>query len=246
MTQLAFPFSTPVARRQRLVDPTFSPALREQWSERFRKHYPDRPFRVSINRNTSTMISVKQRHGRLELSLHHMFIEAGDSVLAALGEYLRDRRKGAALLDRFIERNRNQIDRPRISPDRSYGKRYDLERIRDALGRAYFGGPVDVPIVWGVDRRLLRRRSIRLGSYSFEDGTIRIHPALDQDFVPPYVVVGVIYHEMVHHVVGAEQRGGRRMVHTLAFRERERAFVHYERAERWEKANLARLLRRSR
>ncbi len=248
--QLSFGFSTPVARRQRLVDPRWSPALREQLSERLRRHYPDQPFRLRFNDNTSTVISVRKRHGRLELSLHHMFIEAPDAVLAALADYLRDSSRGASLLDRYIDRNRNRLSRPgrrRVggAGGQAAGRHFDLEVIRDALGRAYFDGPVDVAIQWGQARRQRKRSgSIRLGSYSFEDGLIRIHPALDQDFVPAYVVVGVVYHEMLHHVLGAERRGGRRYVHTPEFRRRERAYAMFERAERWERDHLHRLIQR--
>lgn len=248
MAQLQFPFQTPIARRRRLVDPRFSPALREQFSERLRVFFPQRAFQLRFNNNSSTVISLRERYGRLELSLHHMFIEAGPAVLAALAEYLRGSRAGASVLEDFIEQNRDRLDRSRRSEPQPRGRRFDLEGIRDALGRAYFGGPVQVPIGWGVDRRAARRRarSIRLGSYSFEDGVVRIHPALDQDFVPPCVVVFVVYHELLHFVLGAVRRGSRRLVHTREFRERERRFVHHERAVRWEAANLDRLLGRPR
>jgi hypothetical protein len=241
MEQTAFPFRTPIARRGRLNDPLWSQAIREQWTARLAKHYPDRPIRVRFNDNRSTMISVRERHGRLELNLHHMFIEAPRGVLAALANYLRGRSRGVDRLDVFIEANRNRITRSRSTGAGALGRRYDLESIRDALGRAYFGGPLAVPIAWGRDRGG-RKNSVRLGSYSFEEGEIRIHPILDQSRVPAHVVVGVVYHEMLHHVLGAEQRAGRRVVHGREFRRRERAFVHFERAERWEKDNLAQLV----
>lgn len=252
--QLNFQFSIPVARRQRLIDPRWSPALREQFSARLRGHFPEQPFRLRFNDNTSTVISVQKRHGLLELSLHHMFIEAPDQVLVALADYLRGSARGDSRLDQFIERNRNRLANPTARraqashlPSRSAGKHYDLEVIRDALGRAYLGGAVSVPIQWGRRRHRRRRGgSIRLGSYSFEDGLISIHPALDQAFVPAYVVVGVVYHELLHHVLGAEQRGGRRYVHTPEFRRREREYVLFERAERWERDNLHRLVEQSR
>jgi hypothetical protein len=244
MSQLSFPFSTPVARRRRLTDIRWSPALREQWSERFARHFPDKPFRLRFNNNRSTVLSVRQRDGRLELSLHHMFVEAGPAVMAALAEYLRGGQSRKAVLDGFIARNTDRLAPTSPTRGQSRGRWYDLERIRDALGRAYFAGKLEVAIQWSTGPRRTRRkrRSIQLGSYSFEDGVVRIHPALDQEFVPACVVVAVVYHELLHFVLGAKLAGGRRMVHTREFRERERLYVHHERALRWEAAHLNRLL----
>ena len=60
--------------------------------------------------------------------------------------------------------------------------------------------------------------------------------------MPPWVVVGVVYHEMLHHQLGACDRDGRRMVHTRQFREREKRFVHHARTEVWETKNLGWLI----
>ena len=49
---------------------------------------------------------------------------------------------------------------------------------------------------------------------------------------------------MLHSVVPDEYTArGRRKVHTEEFYRREREFVHYRRARRWEDENLARFLR---
>jgi hypothetical protein len=240
--QLDFKFTVPPATRQRLIHPCRLDAITRLWSARFRPHMPV-AFQVRFTANTSTMISSRRRGRVLHLRLHHMFIDADDAVLTALAQYLKGMRQGNRRLDRFIERNMNRVARRKLS--RSRGRRFDLLSIRDALSRAYFTAPVDVPVVWGPERKPGRQRSIRLGSYSFEDRIIRIHPILDRDQVPAYVVVGVVYHEMLHHVLGSERRKDRRLVHTREFREREAAFVHYQRAEAWERENLSRLLGRA-
>ena len=190
------------------------------------------------------MISSRKRSGRLLLRLHNMFIEANDLVLKSLADYLQGLHKGDRRLDRFIRKNSNRIGRRRLANSLgAVGLRFDLNGIRDALNRVYFKNPVDVPVVWARVRKRRKQRSIRLGSYSFEDRVIRIHPALDQDFVPACVVVGVVYHEMLHHDLGAVHVSGRRLVHTAKFRKREQAFVHHRRAEAWEKKNLAKLMK---
>ena len=92
-----------------------------------------------------------------------------------------------------------------------------------------------------------RRRSIRFGSYSAQENVIRIHPLLDQDFVPQYFIRYIVFHEMLHAFLGAhESSSGRRRVHTREFRRRERAYPDYARAVEWEskESNLRRLLNR--
>ncbi len=87
------------------------------------------------------------------------------------------------------------------------------------------------------------RRAIKLGTYSAIERLIRIHPVLDQAWVPRYFVSFVIYHEMLHHVMPATIVGGRRLLHPPLFLARERLFRDFERAIAWERAHLHRLLR---
>jgi hypothetical protein len=174
-----------------------------------------------------------------------MFIDADQTVLTALASYLKGSRRHEACLDRFIARNRSKVScKPPPGTDRARGRYFDLEKIRDCLNRAYFSNAVSVPVVWGRSQSK-GKRSIRLGSYSFVDRVISIHPLLDQEFVPAYMVVAVVYHEMLHHVIGSIDTGGRRRVHTAEFRRREQAYVHHRRASTWEKNHVGKLLKRS-
>ncbi len=246
MDQLAFQFVVPPVSRRPLLSPARLDVVGRHWGLRFARYFK-KPFRIRFTDNSSTMISARVRRGVVELRLHHMFIKAQDEILVALMDYLLDRKKNDRRLDGFIERNQDQVRHRRPAAlGNSQGSRFDLIAIRDALSRVYFAVPVEVPVVWGASRRRRRRRrrrrSIRLGSYCYRDHVIRIHPALDQDFVPAYVVAGVVYHEMLHHALGARQKDGRRSMHTREFREQEARFVHYQKAEAWEHDNLGRLL----
>ena len=88
-----------------------------------------------------------------------------------------------------------------------------------------------------------RRRSIRLGTYSFDERLIRVHPKLDEAWVPHFFVRFIVFHEMLHHVEPARETRSRTEFHTPAFRARERAYPEYERSIAWERANLRQLLR---
>ena len=91
-----------------------------------------------------------------------------------------------------------------------------------------------------------RRRSIRFGSYTPVDELIRIHPYLDQAFVPEFFVRYIVFHEMLHAHMGIEETpNGRRRIHPPAFRRREEEYGDYDRAVAWmnDESNLRRLLR---
>jgi len=229
------------------LDPESWRRLVREWNARF-AGLLQRPFRVCFHDNRSTMISFREERGWLTLRLHHMFLEASEEVLRALAGYVGGRGGSSVLLDAFIDQHRAAITRrPFLYGGFSRGRVYDLVRIRDALDRAYFSGAAaGVLVVWGRPRHVRGQRSLRLGSYSFEDRVVRIHPTLDRDDVPPYVVVGVVYHELLHHVLGCQQQDGRRRIHTAEFKRREAAYVHHRRARIWERHHLDRLLRRNR
>ena len=204
--------------------------------------------RLVVTDNRSTMLSAKPKGGRLEVRLHHMFLTADEDILAAVGDYLAgDTRAAASTIDRFVERNRARFvapSRPQ-SELRSEGVHHDLGDILADLGRRHFGGPVEVRITWGKRVQPKRgQRSLQLGTYLPEERLIRIHPVLDQPWVPRYFVEAVVFHEMLHHDMPAVIQNGRRHYHTRAFRKRERSFEYHAAAEAWQKENLWRLLGR--
>ena len=204
---------------------------------------------VRVTDNVHTMLSFKRRAGYLEVRLHHMFLAAPDPVIAALARYIRGVDPTASrVLDRFIRHHRwlirrvpAHVRRKRI-PIRTKGAHHDLAEIFAELERTLVGA-IDCEITWGSAPAVrLPRSSIKLGSYSADSRLIRIHPALDQAFVPRYFVKWIVFHEMLHHVHGISRRGGKRCVHTERFCEDERRFPAFERARAWERAHLDRLL----
>ena len=85
-------------------------------------------------------------------------------------------------------------------------------RVRQAHEvELYFDGLVDARICWGSEGRARgrKRSTIKLGSYSAQEQLIRIHPRLDQPFVPRYFISFVIFHEMLHHVMPATRYASR-------------------------------------
>jgi hypothetical protein len=178
-----------------------------------------------------------------------MFLDAPESVLDAVGRYVgRADLASSAVIDEFIASRQDAI-RPRAPRPlslRPRGEVYDLDEVLRALSREYFDGAVHLPIGWGragTARGRRGRRTIRMGVYLLDERAIRIHPALDQPWIPRFFVEWVVFHEMVHHVVPiASNNEGRRDYHSAEFRAREAQFREYERAQRWERENLPRLI----
>lgn len=207
------------------------------------------PVLVRVTDNTSTMISFRRRGRALYVRAHRMFGEAPPPVLDALALFVsKDEipKDSAKLLDEWIDRHRDVLnearsDALRIQP---FGEAHDLQAIFDRLNTLHFAGKIQATITWTRAAKGQRRTSIHMGTYSDELKLIRIHPALDQAWVPEHFVEFVVFHEMLHQVHGVAGHGeARRAVHTPAFRADEKRYPRYAEARRWEKDNLRRLLR---
>lgn len=203
---------------------------------------------VRLTENRSTMISFSTKKGVTYVRLHAIFSEAPEHVLGAVARFVAEKRPGpktAWLIDQWIEAHRHLVKRPERAPRvLPRGEVHDLQAIYDELNPAYFRDRVDARITWSVAAKKQKRSSIRLGSYLEDEKLIRIHPALDQSFVPEFFVASVVFHEMLHQLHGAhEALDGTRRVHTPAFRRDEAKFAEFRRARQWEAENLHRLLR---
>ncbi len=233
-----------------------SPALRTRQARELREKLVARMRRgqleVAITDNRAVMISVQRdpRHGRYAVRLHHLFVDAPEPILSELARYiLSNDRTASKLLGDYIEECTDRIrprasERPTPPPARTtQGRVHDLAAIFAELNAAYFEGRVACAITWGRHAcRGRERRSIKVGSFSLEENLIRIHPGLDQEWVPSYYVRWVVYHEMLHAVHPAPRVNGRHLFHTDAFSADERQFADYLVATAWERKNLAALL----
>ena len=210
------------------------------------------PVTVTLTDNASTVMSMRRTRedGRLALRLHHMFLYATATVVAALAAWIKRPRckRSGAVIDAFIRENRHMVRRAAkpVRELRTSGTVHDLGHLFDEVNEAHFDGSVRAAITWGKRPATRRRRSIRFGSYARDENLIRLHPYLDQEFVPEFFVRYVVYHEMLHAHLGIEEsETGRRRIHTPEFNRIERRYPDFEKAEAWQRnpANLRRLLR---
>ncbi len=207
----------------------------------------NRPVRLTLTDNRSTMISWRERDGVMDLRIHRMFQRADQQVLQSLARYIEnDTKDDGAVVDAFIAHSRPKWTTA-LTGLRPKGRFHDLARLFARLNAEYFDGRCRARITWGRRSRprgfRRRRRTIQLGIFIHDAQLIRLHPVLDQAFVPEYYVAGVIYHEMLHEDLGITRPpGGQRTLHSGEFKHREQGFRHHQRFTEWEKQNLARLL----
>jgi hypothetical protein len=202
-----------------------------------------RPVHLTFTRNRSSMISYREAHGVLRIRVHERFRAAGAREWHAVAAFVTGHgRQAAAVLDEFLLTTSDEVQGTPRSACRTAGRFHDLQPIFDELNTTYFHDAVTAAITWGEAGPRRSRRAIQLGLYLREERLIRIHPALDQSFVPRSYVAWIVFHEMLHDVFGVERKGRRRSVHPPEFTVVERSYPDYARCHSWERRNLHRLL----
>lgn len=204
--------------------------------------------KVVFTDNTSVMISYnRKKDGIVSLRLHHMFRTADEELVKAVARYIDKRdRDSSALLNEFIKSNKHIVNKNKVrrkSKIDPCGKYHNLEAVYNRLNEEYFDGNLTAAITWGRKNGKKAHYQIRLGSYSYDSKLIRIHPSLDNGWVPRFFVESIVYHEMLHAFFQVTKKNGRRQYHTPEFRELEKQYRHYDRSRKWEKLNIHRLLR---
>lgn len=201
---------------------------------------------VVLTDNSSTFISFKKNSGSLKLRLHNMFRFAQDRELDALGAFIRGKnRQKARRLREFFRESSSLVKKApaRRERFRHAGAHHDLGPMFKELKHRYFGSAVKAGLTWGREARPGKRlKHIRIGSYDWEKRVIRVHPRLDRASVPGYVVRAVLFHEMCHAYLGTEKKNGRNLVHGPRFRELLSRCPDLDRAEKWQKNNLSKIL----
>jgi hypothetical protein len=217
---------------------------------RIRAHMTKGRVTVTLTDNRYTMISVRRvpKERRYEVRLHHMFADADPVITRALAHYIAENDADASrILGDFIDGNSGHVrGRARRQPAQvifTAGEVHDLRRIYDDVNAKYFANKIEAVISWGQKNgRPRRRNSIKMGSYAVEDRLIRIHRALDREFVPAFFVAWIVFHEMLHQVHDIRVKNGRREYHSKEFLADEATFEQFEEAKRWERSHLDALL----
>jgi hypothetical protein len=202
---------------------------------------------VRVERDPRRLVAVEPRPGRgLQVRVHPAVLDSDRLTQRLLVEFIRRPRRDVRR--RIQSRLLLRAGAVRLAPEKQIqhgrlGRVHNLQAIYQKVNRRYFGGRLDVEVLWGRNGRRQRHQSIDFGSYEQSQKAIRINPALDRGWVPNFFVEYILFHEMLHAAVGFRRRGGRRLLHPPEFMEKERRFRLLGAAARWERSNLWRFVR---
>ena len=191
----------------------------------------------------------------LNVRLSSFFANAPADVREAVAHWLRvgrRARKSAALLDAWVETTVAELPpvARRCLPIRPRGLHHDLPPIAAALtkDRQWLPPLEELPAVtWGRRTGVRARRSLQLGCYVAEENLVRMHPVLDQAWVPEWFVRYVLFHELLHAALPTERGStGRAVHHGLEFKRWEQSYPDYSKAVTWLDRNLPKLFRSTR
>lgn len=202
-------------------------------------------LRIVWHENKTTYLTVTRKRNEVYLRVHRLFYKAPSPVHEALVRYaVQKEEKSLAILKQMAHLH---FSKHSIAPDplATRGKAYDLKKIFTKLLTLV---PLkDVTIGWSDRVRVGKFRSMTFGTFDKYTRQIRINPLLDDPDVPLYFLEFIVYHEMLHAVCQSQMDvHGRCTVHTKEFKERERQFPHFKRAQEWEKGALTFFKRKSR
>jgi hypothetical protein len=207
-----------------------------------------RRVRVAYGRARTAPVQVVDDARTLRVRLHRFFGAAPPEVRTDLAAWLRAGRRARAAcrrLDAWIDARLAGLP-ARVPPRlrlRPRGDHHDLGELAAlVLARDFvrdFEGRRPPDVTWGRRGRSRARHSLQLGSYAPGRNLVRIHSVLDRPTVPRWFLGYVLFHEHLHAALPQDAHGP-------AFRARERAHPDYERAARWQRAHIGRLIRAAR
>lgn len=205
-------------------------------------------LRLKINDNRSTMLSVKWEPDCTKVSLHRMFLKAPLNVMQALACYLKgEHKKLAPSIKAYIEHNLQRLDYSHeldLTKLQTKGHVYDLEEIYLYLNRKYFDEPLGLHITWFGERRRRICKRVTFGLYHDPLRLIKVNCLMDNSHFPDYFVAYVIYHEMLHYVCPTYvDESGYKHIHSKEFKEREKEFEYFKKAQQWIRDNQNYLFR---
>lgn len=201
---------------------------------------PHAGLRAAIEQRVAGSI---QPGERLTLTISDGYIEAPDQVVrglaASLGVRLFSKRRAvpelASMLEAFYDdwqsseaartlQSRLRKARARKEGRGPRGETYDLAVLVGRVAARLLGGKIPpLKLTWSA-----RAGYSVLGHHDGDLDTVVISRALDHPDIPESLVAYVLYHELLHHVMGIQEGPNHtRRVHPPAFRRRERRFPNW-------------------
>lgn len=212
-------------------------------------HRSGRRIHLVLTNNRRRMISAKVRvDGAVELRLQHIFLHSPSSVLDEIGHLLQGKKTSRAAIRAFIEGQLEercdvaQSGSRSPNPATQKSVNHDIHDYAARLNRLYLQGRSTAEVRWGRSSTRRSSRSIRFACYDPVRNVIIMNRKMDNPQIPDYFVEYVLFHEMLHEVLGIDtDQNGRRAIHTPLFKLMESTYPDYQKALTFEKQLCSRL-----
>lgn len=188
--------------------------------------------------------SIRVSSGKLEFKIHSSYLKARTEELEAVIDLLLHKllrqpipENLDATIRNFYEsqteqKNRINKNRKRIerSSSRNAGLRAILESLNDSFLQIDLG---DLEIFWAKSKS-----KTRLGHYDPVHKMIVINPILSLEYVPDFVLNYIVFHELLHVYFPVSRKKGRNVIHGREFKNFEKKFPDYKKANAWLKSKF--------
>ncbi len=185
----------------------------------------------------SPLYKVKTKGNIHKVVIGESFIFSSDQVLMALMKTTlcssinseRDMIKTYSTTAEY-QRVREHLEYLSIPPESFSGGAYhNLIESFYRVNKYYFNGKLKMPhLVWS--NRLTRRK---FGHYQEDTNTVLISRTLDHRRTPLFVLDYVMYHELLHKMLGSRLKKNRRYIHTREFKKLDTAYPNFEKAQKY-------------
>lgn len=206
---------------------------------KFPKFYRPNRYRIYIE-SSSYLYRMKIKDSIGYLSLNENFISAPIGIKrdVLLSAFNRDKKalqriRAYSFTDDFLLLEKMLSGKSTNLQNKPQGEKYNLALIFHRVNRMYFQDSLNQPNLRWSQRRSHRR----LGSYQSQSDTITINRSLDREGIPDFVLDFIMYHELLHKKLGVHQVNSGRHNHNKNFKNLEKKFLNYSKANEWLKQN---------
>jgi hypothetical protein len=151
------------------------------------------------------------------------------------------------LLESHI-RDRLQLQAPKLIHSKlktlnPQGRFHNLDKALEFVNQKYFDNMLQVSISWSSRSGGLSFHTLRQNAAGEVVHYISISKGYDHPECSLNALHGIVYHECLHVAHPVKQgRGGRRIIHSKAFREDEKKYEHYQEWMHWHRNQLPRII----
>ena len=181
------------------------------------------------------LYKMQEKDSILKITAHEAFIAAPQKVLEALINiaYHKNKSSAAVIIKKFadseelfaIQQEMEYMGIPQGA--NAQGEHYNLEEVFERVNQTYFRNELAQPhLIW--NQQLTYRK---FGHYQYSTDTVMVSRSLDLPDTPAFALDFVMYHELLHKILGYKLVNGRRYAHTSTFREEERKFNKYKKVQ---------------